>query len=162
MSGLALMHRYIGLLEPETIQAMEEDKDFALLVVLEVERRAGYIAPPERKVRPYRLLEGEGIDRPVNFITETQNAAEKILESASRDLSVLATTWERIRNEGIRNCWIRRRPGAVDPVDDSFMYGVGIDYYAAQSANGDWILFRDRKFQVLAPESPPEPPPDPN
>lgn len=157
VSGLAFVHRYIGLLSPEFIQRLEEDRDFAILVVLEVERRAGHYVPPERKVRPYRLLYEQEIDRPVNFITETGNAAEKILESASRELSVLATTWERLRNEGIRDCWMRLGPGGLFPDDSIFTHGAGIDYFAAQSPNQDWMLFRDRKFQVVAPEPPPEP-----
>ncbi len=129
------------------------DDTLAILVSLEVERRAGYVAPVEDKLRPYKILAQNGVAVPMALVTRSEAVVKTFLREGD-NLPILGTTWEHMKALGFRMCWgtdryLDRYP-PTDPRDPAYEQYVdfvnGIGHYAVDCNNRDWELLLHWKY----------------
>ena len=140
-------------LTDEMYEILAADDTLAILVSGEVERRAGYVAPLEEKVKSYMTLYDNGVNVPMALVTRSEDVVKNFLRLA-RDLPVLATTWDKLAEQGFGACWGTSRHLSIirptDPRDPEyeqyvdFLNPVGL--YAMHCNYRDWELLRALKY----------------
>ena len=140
-------------LPDDLIDRFAKDATLAILLSVEVERRAGYVVPVTQKLNPYRILRENDVDIPMALITRSEDVVHNFLREAI-DLPVVATTWDQLRLRGFAQCWgagryLDRFP-PTDPRNHDYEQYVDflnpIGFYAEECNSRDWELFLDWKY----------------
>ena len=127
-----------------------DDKSVAVLIAIENERRAGYVAPPADKIQPYMTLNDHGLSVPWALVTSSEAVVEEFLRLGS-SLPLVATTWDHIRSQGFLTCWGTGRYldplPPTDPMDPNYFQYIDyinpIDIYASETSFRQWGLFSE-------------------
>ena len=126
----------------------------ATFIVVEVERRAGYVSPVPNKLHPFWILRYHGIHISMALVTKSPAVAEQFLREGAH-LPIVATTWRLLAENGFDACWATDRgldskpTNPMDPEYEALERGQAsqyvdfvnsVDSYAKWLRNPDWTL----------------------